>query len=425
MIKTVATYKTLQDSSLILDTSRLECDICGSADIVDTTGGYVCRECGVVLEVQKLQYDRPYNEDIIQHARGLGKTRLGTNRERGTSPLSGKYHRLNRHNLITPNGKELIEEAKHEISTIFSRLDLDDYRSIKQMVLSKFNVIRPHFRPGLKYRNTNKLVTIISYFCLKLRNVAINFQDIIEASTITKKEFNDFCIQVRRYIPDYLERNRQEYILNRVLEITEHFNLGMSFYHLAGKILENLWNTIKNTTDNVVAGLISSISLLCNKIEQVSVSAICTRLGIRMSTVQAQVKKKIFRKFKVDGFVSLIKSSDLLVQIIEKLGLIDTPQMGTEMEHEEVPQELLESEESVELIFGNVAEVFNSHNNRNYYYFAVKGVNNTPLIISIDINEFPLTNDSEFCSEVTSNNLLDCRIFKYYNTKGPPSPCES
>ncbi|MFW9820711.1 MAG: hypothetical protein ACFFE5_13970, partial [Candidatus Thorarchaeota archaeon] len=280
----MATYKALQNSPLSLTNSHLECDICGSADIIDTSEGYVCRECGIVLEIQKLQYNRPYNEELIQHSKGSGKTQIGNIRERCASPISEKLNRLNRQNSIIPNEQAIIEKADLEISRIFSELNLSEFDTLKKMVLNKFKEIRRKLRKGVKFRNTDKLVSIIIYFCLKLRNISINAIELINASKITRKEFNDFCLQVRRFIPEYLERNRKEYILNRVFEVSQHFELGMDFFHLARKILKKLWHGIKDTTDDALAGLVSSISLLCSHNGDVTVSAICNRLGVRMST---------------------------------------------------------------------------------------------------------------------------------------------
>ena len=227
MIKTLATYKTLQDSALTSIISTLNCDICGSHDITETRDGYTCRGCGVVLEVQRLQYDRPYNEDLIQYAKGVGKTQIGTRRERVSSPLSIKLQRMNRYNSITTTEEAVVERARIEISRIFGSLGLSGSSALKEMVLGKFKEIRPKLRPGTKYRNVEKLVTVTLYFCLKLRNVPINPYELIEVSKVTKKEFNDFILQVRRYIPEYDERNRQEYILQRCLEVSEHFGLGI------------------------------------------------------------------------------------------------------------------------------------------------------------------------------------------------------
>jgi len=261
VIKALATYKTLQESALSPNISFLSCDICGSSDIIENPEGYVCRDCGIVLEIQKLQYDRPYNEDLIQYAKGVGKTQIGTRRERITSPLSIRLQRINKYNSITTSERAVIEKVRIEIARIFNYLDLNGYDAIKEMVLDKFKKIRAKIRPGSKYRNIEKLVSVIIYFCLKLRNVSINPYELIEISKISKKDFNDFILQLQRFLPEYGERNRQEYILQRILEISEHFELGMPFYFLSKKILYRLWQGIKNTTDNVVAGLVSSISV--------------------------------------------------------------------------------------------------------------------------------------------------------------------
>jgi hypothetical protein len=412
VIKALATYKTLRDSSLPLSSAYLTCDICGSADIVSTNEGYVCRECGIVLETQKLQYDRPYNEDIIQYAKGLGTTQIGTRRERGISPNYEKLNRLNRHNSRISNEKAVIDQARFEISRIFNCLDLTDYNNIKNMILEKFKVIRVKLRPGLKYRNTDKLVSVIIYFCLKLRNVSINSYELIEVSKITKKEFNDFILQIQRYLPEYSERNRQGYILQRIFEVSEHFELGMQYYYLAKKIFYRFWDSIKNTTDNVVAGLVSSITALCSCKEKVSISAICNRIGIRMSTVQAQVKKKIFEKLQVEGFVSLIKSSDVLVRVMKKLGLLED--IGVDYEEEE------EDSERVELVLGGVEEVFNSHDNLEYYYFAFSGEYRNPTIIGFKIDNFPLKSETDYYQEVQKGGLIEFEFYKYYKSKDPP-----
>ena len=408
----MATYKALPNSTLSLDYAPLKCDICGSADIIDTPGGYACRECGIVLEIQKLQYNRPYNEELIQNAKGVGKTQIGTYRERRVSPNFGEFNRLNRYNSIIPNEQAVNERANAEIKRIFSKLDLSEYNSVKEMVSERFKEIRPQLRKGVKYRNTDKLAAIISYFCLKLRNISVNASDLISASKITKREFNDFCYQVRKYMPEYPERNRQKYILNRVFEISEHFGLGMDFFHLARKILNKLWHGIKGTTDNALGGLVSSISLLCSHNEDVSVNAICSRLGIRMSTVQAQVKKKIIEIFRVVGFISLIKSSDLLLQIMEELGLLEVECLEVQEEVKE------EASEIVEIVLGTATEVFNAVDNINYYYFAINGEDNTPVFINLAVHN--LDESSESPEKGHGKAFLDVMLYRYPLPTGPP-----
>jgi len=403
---------TEKSNSISQFQTYLECDICGSTDIVDTDRGYVCRNCGIVLEIQKLQYDKPYNEDIVHYSEVLSTTQVGTKRERLISPDSRRLDRLNRYNLVVDNEKAEIEKARAEIGTLFSNLNISEYKDLKDMVLEKFKQIRPKLRKRTKYRNTEKLVSVITYLCLKLRNIPINPYELIDASKITKIELNDFILQVRLFLPEYATRNRVKNIRSRIYELSEHFELGMEFYNLAQNILDKLWNGIKDTTDNVVAGLVSSISMLCSYKGKVSISAICTHLGIMMSTVQAQVKKKIFERFRVKGFISLIKSSDILVKIMEKLGLIGENKI-------EIQEEVATSGR-VEIVIGNASEIFNENNNDDYYYFAVRGEDNTSIIITLKINDLALDLKSEKNPEVQNNNLLDFELYKYYCSKGPP-----
>ncbi len=60
------------------------------------------------------------------------------------------------------------------------------------MVFEKFKQIRPKLRKRTKYRNAEKLVSVITFLCFKLRNVSITPYELVNASKITKKELNDF-----------------------------------------------------------------------------------------------------------------------------------------------------------------------------------------------------------------------------------------
>ncbi|GAH17761.1 unnamed protein product, partial [marine sediment metagenome] len=114
----MATYRTVQDSFAVQGFSPLTCDICKFSDITETTAGYVCRNCGIMLEAQKLQYDRPYNADLIQYATGIGTTQVGTRKERVKSPNSRSLNRLSKYNNIIDNDKIAYAKARREFSRI-------------------------------------------------------------------------------------------------------------------------------------------------------------------------------------------------------------------------------------------------------------------------------------------------------------------
>lgn len=410
----MVTYKLVQEDSISPNFSHISCDICGSSDIIENPEGYVCRDCGIILEIQKLQYDRPYSDDLIQYAKGVGGTQVGTSRERGISPYTLMLRRLNKYNNIVPVKDTVVRKAREEISRVFSALRLEEHADIKEMVLEKFRLIRSRLKKGSKYRSIKKLVSVTIYFCLKLRNVSINPYELIEitgSDIFPRKQFNDFILQLQRFLPEYGERNRQRYILQRVLEVAEHFDLGMPFYYLSEKILYRLWGGIKNTTDNAIAGLVSSISVLCSCKSKVSISAICKRIGVQMSTIQAQVKKKIFERFRVEGFISLIKSSNLLKKIVTKLGLLACSAEG---------KEEVAVGGRVEIVLGNVVRIFNGNKNQDNFIFALRGARRSTIIVSVKVNDNPLDYKLEKSYEMYSDPLIEFGLYRYNTVKDPP-----
>lgn len=340
----------------------------------------------------------------------LGRTKIGSTQERGFNPNFKALQRLSKFNSQTEYEEGILEEAEEEISRICANLKLESYNDVKEMILLKFKQVWIQLRPKGKYRNIEKLVPIITFFCLKIRNISISRSQIIKESAITKKEFNDFCQQVERFIPEYKERNRQEYILNIILELSWHFNLGPIFHFQAKKILYKLWDGIKNTTDNIVAGVVSSISVLCSKTfkKKIRTRNLCEHLGIEMSSIQTQVKHNIIKRFNVKDFVSLVKSAGLLEKNLAKLGLV------------EIPEVEIEKVEKVQLVFGSAKEIFKYRDDINYYLFSMRGKDHDVIILYMKIYGL-LMNFGDFTKpKKQTNKFLKFEIFKYYKGKGPP-----
>ena len=166
--------------------TELTCDACNSADIIETLEGYTCRTCGLVLEIQKMVYNRPYNNDIVQYA-VLGTTKIGSVGERLQNAYSVKLEKLNKLQLIKNNKELTIEKARIEISRIFTYLHLPNGH--KGIVLDNFRQMYKKIKPGTKFRSFEKLVHISIYFSLKYHNISIKESELLEISKISKKEF--------------------------------------------------------------------------------------------------------------------------------------------------------------------------------------------------------------------------------------------
>ena len=123
-----------------------------------------------------------------------------------------------------------------------------------------------------------------------------------------------------------------------------------------------------------------------------------------------KVKKKIVKKYKVEGFVSLVKSAGVLQKVLEALGLTD---------EKAEKREKIQEEERIELVFGNATEIFNSYNNIDYYLFALRSGEDSSTIVYVRVCH-PLMNFKDL--QVSANQpqkFLNFDIVKYFKRKDP------
>ena len=306
----------------------LQCDLCGSTSVEINNGENVCSNCGMVLDEKVYGYTFPREDGVKQFEKDRGEnTTIGTDSERKACKDSSFYSKLNKIHRSNDNEKNLLIKAKVEVNRIFNSLNLP-YR-LKTFAFQKFKTIRGSLKPNTKFRSPEKLVPVVTYMCMKFLNISIDENKLLEVSSIDKKDFKSFKLLIGKYYPEYYTRNRKEYILRKVSELVQYYAMefesrGMEFYHLSSKILNKFWDQISCTSDNVVAGLISSLSLLTAFKDIITVNKICKKLDIKMSTVQTQVKKNFIARYNVSGFKSLVKSADLLKEILTKLGILES-----------------------------------------------------------------------------------------------------
>ncbi|MBY9020864.1 MAG: hypothetical protein KGD67_07390 [Candidatus Lokiarchaeota archaeon] len=397
-----------------------QCEVCESNDIVETQEGFTCRACGIVLEVQKLEYHRPYNADLIQHA-VLSKTQIGFKSERRKLKSSIKLEGLSRIDASRSTEENVIITAKVEIKRIltalgFSLNDLD-------IILNKFKENRDKLGKGTKYRSAEMLVPCVIYAYYKENNKPIRERELLKVAKISKKDFNAFKFSIIRIWPEYQERDRKQYINKRILEVSEHFKLGMPFYYQSRIILNRFYDSIKNTKDDVIVGLVSSITLLCFQSKEVSVCSICDRLGIKMSTIHRQVERRVIQRFKVPGFKSLVKSAELLKDVMGKLGVLDPALIDIAGASEDRTP----NDDIVRVVLGSASSVFNSLNESEQNFLFVKDKSGY-LVASVAIdNSHDITNNNINTKEISSSGYKDSMkkvdLWRYYVPNGPPEVC--
>ncbi len=387
------------DASSTLDSSE-RCDMCGSMDIIETYEGFSCQNCGIVLELQKLEYHRPYDKDILQYA-VMNKTQIGTKKERFGVSNSVRIEALNKLDARRSYEEIVVNAARAEIKRIITALKLPN-KDIYPL-LERFKFIRSQIATGTKYRNPTMLVPSVIYAFYKENSKPIHERKLLDVAHISKKDFNSFKLSIIRIWPQYQERNRKEYVVRRILAMTEHFNLGMPFFYQSKKILNTFYENIKNTKDDIIVGLVCSITLLCTRNATCRVSNLCDILGIEMSAIQKQVEKRVFDRYRVAGFRSLVKSAGLLKKIMAKLGVFEN-------------KERLEEKKLIQITLGSASPVFNANNDLEYYFF----VRNLNELVVVSISSPRLDNSSQPKRENPIVTSPQVELWKYYSPVGPP-----
>lgn len=74
----------------------------------------------------------------------------------------------------------------------------------------------------------------------------------------------------------------------------------------------------------------------------------------------------------------------------------------------------------VQIVLGNANQVFNHHNGTDYYFFAMRDVQNNPVLMMLKVHH-PLMNfDPLERSEVQRSELFDFEHLAFFKGKDPP-----
>ncbi len=93
--------------------------------------------------------------------------------------------------------------AEQEIARIIEELGHPHFEMFKKPILVKVLFVQSSFQQKSKYSKVEKLVPLIIYVFLTLRDFKVNKSDLIQVSEIYYKEFNCFFYQLKNYMVSY------------------------------------------------------------------------------------------------------------------------------------------------------------------------------------------------------------------------------
>ena len=286
------------------------CYHCNSNEISEINYGFVCRTCGTVQELIKFDPDTSIDKIQFQNS-ATSKTTIGNEGERKRAKNSGKIHNLSKLNSFKQYKDDIIGIAFIRAKTVIEKLG----RSTKDasIIIRKFKEIRPYIRPKSKFRNPENAIPCIIYFYYKEANIVIDVETLLEVAEISKIELNEFRKQMELFWPAYKTRDRKKYILTRMGGVIGYEYL----YNQSKKILDKFWDLIKDSKDDVIAGLITGIAITLSKCEKLTLYSICMFLNITQSSLQKSIQTKLFDRL---GIRNKVKGFKKRVEFLEERG---------------------------------------------------------------------------------------------------------
>jgi len=403
---------------------ELECEECKSTDIIQTEQGYVCSLCGLVLNAQRMEYHHPYEQTRVQYS-AIHNTTLGTHAERNCNKRSRDLNRLSKiHNTQTkPENTTINVKARREIRRILSALDLPN--SFEASIFKKFKTLYSRIEKQSKFRAPRKLVPVIIFHYCRKRNIPLNSKKFLSVSKLSQTDFREGRYVYLEFYPEYFTRDRVALIKNYISEIKEEFELGNTFFKNSLHIADYFWKYLINTTDAVIAGLVSSIAVLCdynNYRDKVSINEICKTVNIRASTVNARIANTIVRCLKIKEFESPVKSHKLINLYVHKFEILPNENEKLDTVSDKQAESWNELREPLMKMLTKIKMTLASNQNQGVYIEITKKDIKKP---ELHIFQFPTTKNRQikvFAFELTpkSGDNKNTNHFGYGAQKGPP-----
>ncbi len=219
--------------------------------------------------------------------------------------------------------EKYIEKQFNQIfDDIILRLGSEDkYLPLKEKCVQTFMNIWRQIKKGTKYRTPEKLGPVVIYMFLKLKKRGFNqsLSNFLKINDLNRKEFLDSIKHAVACYPSYYKRDRRENIYIIIKEVKEFFKFDSNYIKNSQDILKKIWPFIKNTKEEVIAGVVCILTMMIMDIDDLPYVKVCRKIGIEMSSVQYQVKNKIFRTLHIPGFISLKRSCNIIKKVIEDM----------------------------------------------------------------------------------------------------------
>ena len=173
-----------------------------------------------------------------------------------------------------------------------------------------FRVLSP-LKKCTKYRNALLLTPVVAYMVFRAKGEVIKAVDLCRVAQISLSDFKEGLLLVNPACSNYIERDRQKSVVQLIDKTNAKFRMEITFKETTKKLLKTFFPLFANTKDNIVAGLIFTLSLVVLDRELSILSDVFEALGTDTTRAYYHIGRKIFKPNGLGDFKGFTDSKSI------------------------------------------------------------------------------------------------------------------
>jgi hypothetical protein len=213
--------------------------------------------------------------------------------------------------------EDLTELARFYV-LFLKKLDLLSYIKYKKEFLFFFEKVLSRIPSGKKISKPEILIPMTFFVFLRMKLAPITPMKYVESKIMSKADLSNNLRECLPYIPEYQIRNRKGLIFSMIEHVGMKLDYPSEFLEESETLLDVFWKELSSTTERATAATVFCLTLIFVEDAPPPFKGICDEFGVEMSTVIYQIKHKLIKRHRVEGFTTLRQSLPLVKQFLLK-----------------------------------------------------------------------------------------------------------
>ena len=207
--------------------------------------------------------------------------------------------------------RRFIRTFSKRFDLIVEKLKLSEAAVYKEECQVLFFRVLSTLKKCTKYRNAVLLAPVVVYTIFRSKGKIIKAVDLCRVAQISLSDFKEGLFLVNPACSNYRYRDRQKIVAQLIDKTNAKFHMDMTFKETTKKLFKTCFPLFTNTKDNIVAGLIITLSFVVLDCELSTLSGVFEALGTDTTRAYYHITRKIFKPNGLGNFKGFTDSKSI------------------------------------------------------------------------------------------------------------------